>query len=1487
MSDDASLSPLKRAIVEIRDLKARLVDVERRQHEPIAIVGMGFRFPGGAVDPETFWTLLRDGVDAIGEVPAARWPIDEFYDPDPDTPGRMATRFGGFLPDVDLFDAGFFGISPREAESMDPQQRLLLEVAWEALEHAGIAADRLAGSRTGVFVGITTNDYFRMLLADREQIDTFTTTGNAASVGAGRLSYLLGLEGPSVALDTACSSSLVGVHMAVQSLRRGECDLAMAGGVGLILAPELTINFSRARMMASDGRCKTFDAAADGYVRSEGGGIVVLKRWSDAIADGDNVLAVVRGSAINQDGRSGGLTAPNGPAQEKVIAAALADAGLEPGAVSYVETHGTGTPLGDPIEVRAIGAVLCRERPVERPLLLGSVKTNVGHLEAAAGIASLAKVVLMLQHGVVPPHLHLSELNPHIAAERLPIAVPTVPTPWPAAGAGRIAGVSSFGLSGTNAHLIVGEAPPTAVPTSEEPDETRVTEARDDSRTGGAAPQLHVLTLSARSTTAVRALAERYADHLAEHPQLRFADVVATANRGRARLDHRVAVVASDRETAVARLREFAGGIDDVVVTGPPVVVRPDVAFVFTGHGSQHAGMGHDLYVGYSVFRAAIDRCGELLGGALDRSLTEILFADAGLLDDMRYAQPALLAFQFALTQLWQSWGVRPAVVAGHSGGEYAAAIAAGVLTLDDGLRLVTARGRLLHSLGDEGEMVAVFLGEDRVAAAVARHPRVGIAAVNGPATTVISGPRDAVEEVIADLELDDDDYRSLDISVAAHSPLVDPILDDFERAVRDVTLSTPRLGLVSSLTGGVVGAELTDPTYWRRHLREPVRFAAVFETMRAAGSTTFVEIGPHPTLIGLGRRCWPDDRATWVPSIERDGDERECILTSLATLHVAGVDVDWSVVNGDRRRTVHLPTYPWQRESYWAAAIGVPARPPATPTWPAVVAAVEERADLAPLDLHIDSYAARWAVLDRIATAAMARALRDLGLFMERGERHRVADLIGTGRFLPTYTHLAARWLGHLADDGQLDRGADGAFAAPSPLAEADIDALFAEAEGAHGDTGQLLAYLRTCTDNLSAVITGGESALATLFPDGAYDTVDFLYHDWSVARYFNGIVSTAIDAVVQARAGQRVRIVEVGAGTGGTSAAVLPSLPPDHVTYTFTDVSDFFLARAADRFAAYPFLDTALLDLDQEPEAHGHEPGSFDVVVASNVLHATRDLDATLRRIGRLLAPGGVLIAYETTRPFRWHDVTTGLIEGWQVFDDDWRDDSPLVSSDRWVAALASAGFAAMLAVPDAESAAAVLGQHVVLARAAGDESARSRERPVGESATPRQPGVGSADGAKGLIEVPTAAELSSSLAGALADERLDILVDFVRKAVGRVLRIRDLSRLRRDQPLLDLGFDSLMAVELRNVLRDGLALSRRLPATLVFDHPNIVAIARFIDRLLGAPAGAESRRPSLASAPAETIAAPVGADELAALTDEQVEAMLLEKLAGIEEP
>ncbi|MEJ2691171.1 MAG: beta-ketoacyl synthase N-terminal-like domain-containing protein, partial [Deltaproteobacteria bacterium] len=666
---------------------------EKSKTEPIAIVGLGCRFPG-ADTPEAFWQSLRCGVDTVSKVPSTRWDADTVCTSVPGISPPISME-GAFLDQVDRFDPRFFGISPREAMHMDPQHRLLLEVSWEALENAGQIHDRLTGSRTGVFVGITTHDYALLLNSgDLSGINAYFSTGNTHNAAAGRLSYILGLQGPSMAVDTACSSSLVAVHLACQSLRMEECRQALAGGVNLMLSPEATIALSKANMLSATGRCKTFDATADGYVRGEGCGVVVLKRLSDAIADGDRIYALIRGSAVNQDGLSSGFTVPNGSAQQELIRRALAGARIEPAEVSCIEAHGTGTSLGDPIEVGALEAVLCQGRSKESPLVIGSVKTNIGHLEAAAGIAGLIKTVLCLQHKEIPPHLHFNQPNPGIAWGRIPVVVPVERMPWPQAKK-RIAGVSAFGASGTNAHLIVEEAPETA-----------------PSVDAAAQRPAHVLTLSAKTPEALEALAGRYERFLATHPDAELGDVCYTANTGRSHFSHRLAVVAESCEALHARLKAFVSGeVPAGVAIGRSVEAeRLKIAFLFTGQGNACAAMGRRLYETQPAFRRTLERCGELAASHLPVALIDVLYPENKnhySIEDTIYAQPALFALQCALYELWQSWGIAPSAVMGHDAGEYAAAWAAGVFSLEDGLKLVTARARLMQALPAEFEKIA------------------------------------------------------------------------------------------------------------------------------------------------------------------------------------------------------------------------------------------------------------------------------------------------------------------------------------------------------------------------------------------------------------------------------------------------------------------------------------------------------------------------------------------------------------------------------------------------------------------------------------------------------------------------------------------------------------------------------------------------------------------------------------------------------------
>jgi acyl transferase domain-containing protein/acyl carrier protein len=901
------LTPLRRALLAVDELRARLAAAEQWRDEPIAIVGIGCRFPGGAVGPDAFWKMLCDGTDAVQETPVSRWDLREYYDPDPTAPGKVSTRHLATIGEVDRFDAQFFGIAPREAVSVDPQQRLLLEVTWEAFEHAGVPADRLLGSRTGVFVGICASDYMTMQMKwnDPERVGAHYGSGIAHSMAAGRLSYVFGLQGPSVALDTSCSSSLVAVHLACQSLRLRECGLALAGGVHLCLSPEAEITMSKARMLAADGKCKTFDASADGFVEGEGCGIVVLKRLSEAVADGDRIIAVIRGSGVNQDGPSSGLTVPNGPAQEAVIRAALDMARLPGSAIDYVEAHGTGTPLGDPIEVQALAAALGEGRPADRPLVIGSLKTNIGHLQSAAGIAGLIKVALALQKSEIPRHLHFQEPNKYIPWDALPVEVATTHRAWPERDKPRAAGVSSFGFSGTNAHVVLEQAPARVV------------------HDAGTDRPLHVLTVSAKSEPALVDLARQYAGCLPQGGSP--ADVAFSANSGRSHFAHRFAVIGRSSDDLRAGVDAFASGSRDNAAVLPADADRPKVAFLFTGQGSQYTGMGRELYDSNPVFRDAFDRCDRALRSELEHPLLSVVFPEhAGdtRLDRTEYTQPALFAIEYALATLWTSWGVTPSAMLGHSVGEYVAACLAGVFSLEDALRLVAVRARLMQRLPAGGVMTAVIGSESGVREILDRSgDGVDIAAINGPELVVIAGSETAMAAVEPLLSARRMSIERLRVSHAFHSRLVEPMLDEFEQVARSLQYESPRIAMVSNVTGAAARAEFADPGYWRRHVRMPVRFADSMTSLVRQGYTRFLEIGPHPTLTGMARRAHCENTLVWAASLRRGKGSWEQILESLRSLYLSGVDVDWKAFERPyTRRRIALPTYPFQRERFWIA---------------------------------------------------------------------------------------------------------------------------------------------------------------------------------------------------------------------------------------------------------------------------------------------------------------------------------------------------------------------------------------------------------------------------------------------------------------------------------------------------------------------------------------------------------------------------------------
>ena len=1288
-------------------------------HAPahVAIVGMGCRFPGGE-SPEAFWQLLREGRHAIRDLPPSRRQRRA---------RTAAANLAGFLDEVRCADLQFFGISPREGTFVDPQHRLLLEVAWEALEYGGISPHALAGSNAGVFMGIATGDYGNLLLGSGLPADTYCSTGNARAMAANRLSYHLDLRGPSLTIDTACSSSLVAVHYACQSLRAGDCDLALAGGVNLILTPDLSDALAQAQFLSPSGLCHAFDSAADGYVRGEGCGVVVLKLLANAIRDKDTILAVIEGSAVNQDGKSNGITAPNGPSQEAVIRRAMKQANRAPQEISFFETHGTGTPLGDPIEFDALASVLGEG---QGRCLLGAVKANVGHLEAAAGIASLIKVVLQLQHDEIVPLANLKETNPRIHLDGSRFSLPTKVELWN--DTPRVAGISSFGFGGTNAHILVSDAGATAFSDCS----LQIADSGSASATSGKSAicnlqsaisgKAHLLPLSARSPQAMSELAIRYQDSL-EGTEAVPGDICHSAAVGRAHFEHRLCI----RAGSVVELREsldryVSGAPDARTLVGLNQSRRePRVAWVFTGNGAGIEGRAGKLADACPVFRENLERCEKVLKKhrafsnlSLPRLLRQESDAKANGIDyhleDTNLAQPLLFALEVSLAQMWRALGIEPAALLGHSLGEYAAACAAGVYSIEEGLELVLARGRAMHTASPPGAMLACFATAEEVGRILGLSNGNGdpqaitVAAINGPVNVVLSGTPAGIQQAAEILQRHNIASRLLRVPRAFHSPWIEPALPILEKAAAAVSHQSPRWPLVSNVTG-TFHADPICPDYWLRHARQPVQFQKGLDSLLGMGITRFLEIGPEAMLCRLGRAYPPAAAAQWLPSLQAGEDGCNVVLGSIARFYVDGATIHWSELSrGNNPRRIVLPTYPFQRQRFWIeeplcseneTATGT--KTPSSlatrwlprshwgqtlPRWnltetvnvSGLVQGLAGAATRLQAKHNLERFADLRQEFDRLTTRYLVETFNRLGWTPEAGARVNAESLGQTLGILPRYQRLLSRLLTLATEDGLLIREGDDCIVTCWPPFETAAE-LHQKLHSRFPAFDAELTLAHRCATNMAGVMKGTCDPLEILFGDEAVKVTERLYEKSPVASFYNELLAEAVDALVTALPGGRpIRILELGAGTGGTTAHVAPGLPADLAEFVFSDVSNAFLARAREKFAAFPFLQYRLLDLEKDLAGQGFADGQFDLIIAANVLHATRDIRRSLRQANRLLAPGGLFLLLESTKRHRLLDIIFGLTEGWWQFTDtELRQDHALLSPERWLEVLNEEGF------------------------------------------------------------------------------------------------------------------------------------------------------------------------------------------------------------------
>jgi acyl transferase domain-containing protein/acyl carrier protein len=1290
----------------------------------IAVIGISGRFPGGAT-VDDFWDNLKNGVELTSVFPSSKAVKSNG--------SKQPIKAGAVLDDVERFDASFFGFNPREAEVMDPQHRLFLECAWEALENAGYDSER-EERPIGVYAGVGMSTYLLFNLSPNQELMESagflqTLIGVDKDYVPTRVSYKLNLKGPSISVGTACSSSLVAVHLACQSLLSGECEMALAAGVS-VKVPQNELTLSPEGIISPDGQCRAFDAKANGTIGGNGIGVVVLKRLEDAIEDGDYIYAVIKGSAINNDGAlKVGYTAPSEEGQVRVIQAAQVMAEVEPETITYMETHGTGTPLGDPIEIAAMTRAFRSGTEKKGYCAIGSVKTNVGHLDAAAGIAGLIKTVLALHHKLLPPSLHFETPNPQIDFENSPFYVNTKLSEWKANGTPRRAGVSSFGFGGTNAHVILEEAPPREA--DSDPPQPPLTRGENSVKVplkkgdleGSEGLKIRptpsklqqLLVLSAKTSSALETATANLANYLEQHPDLNLANVAYTLQVGRRAFEYRRIVVAQDINDAVEALKSADS---QRVFTQCQKASNSPVAFMFPGQGAQYVNMALEIYHQELTFREQVDYCCELLEPHLGLDLRPVLYPNAEQaeaartkLEQTNLAQPALFVIEYALAKLWQSWGVQPVAMIGHSIGEYVAACLAGVFSLEEALKLVVVRSQLMQQQ-PRGAMLAVSLSAAEVQPLLGQH--LSLAANNAPSLCVVSGSCELVDELENQLKAKDVDCRRLHTSHAFHSEMMDFILASFREQVQKINLKPPQIPFVSNVSGKwITAAEATDPNYWVKHLRQTVRFSEGVAEVIKKSQPILLEVGPGRTLSTLAKQqveaIAQQIVLTSLPH-PRDRQSSEAfLLTTLGRLWLAGVQIDWSEFSaGERRHRLPLPTYPFERQRYWIEApqqTNGHFKPELTAPllWSSLVEAGQIQSQQGIEEFDAPTYLAKQQSLERLCVAYINLTLRRLGAFSNPGESYSQQTLFNQLHIEPQHQPLLSRWLKILVNQDQLEQH-EKTFKKFLQLSTESFDALVEEAKAMFADTPQWLEFIQSCGENLAPALLGKKKQLELLFPGGTLETIEQFFKDAPLFSYYSAIAQKTLQQLAQSLPNDvNLRILEIGAGTGVVTEGLLPVVDPEQTTYTFADANSFSLNRAKQKFGKYPFIQYRLLDIEEDPQNQGYEPHSFDVVVAHNVLHSTKNLRKALRHTRSLLAPGGILLLWELTAPqsMIFELVFSPITRTFE--DEDPRQDYPFLSKEQWQQELQNHGFVEVEVIPTHPTS----EQHILVAHTASTEA------------------------------------------------------------------------------------------------------------------------------------------------------------------------------------